>query len=64
MKLHNNKFRAQKIRKKRKKISNRNKLRLYKDSHTFTRKNRWFHDHRKLSKVIDKNDKKIEQLKR
>lgn len=52
----------QKQRKKRKKISKRNKNRLFYESHTRTMKNKWFHEHRKLLKEIDKKDAKIELL--
>ncbi|HJT84931.1 MAG TPA: hypothetical protein VJ697_10650 [Nitrososphaeraceae archaeon] len=49
---------------KRRKISNRNKTRLYYESHTKTRKNKWFQENRKLLKEIDMKDEKIELLKR
>jgi hypothetical protein len=67
IKLHNNNnitFQAQKKRKSRRKVSKRNKERLYKNSHKYTRKNKWFHDHRKLWKEIDEKDEMIEKLKR
>jgi len=50
--------------KKRRKISNRNRKRLFNESHTRTKKNNWFHEHRKLEKEIMKKEKKIERLKR
>ena len=49
---------------KRRKVSTRNKFRLYIESHIKTRKNNWFLEHRKLLNEIDNKDAKIELLKR
>lgn len=50
--------------KRRRKISKRNKTRSYHESHTKTKKNKWFQENRKLLKEIDMKDEKIELLKR